>query len=66
MSENQSTKQMRLFDFIKYHAKETIPQELLYPGYRTDKNNYGQTPLMYWIESRHGGAIPDCLYYTGC
>ena len=49
MSKNQSAKQMRLFDFIGYH-EETIPQELLYPGYRTDKDEDGQTPLMYWIE----------------
>lgn len=59
----KSQEQERLFNFIKRHSGEAIPQELLYTGYQTDKNKYGQTPLIYWIEERRGEDIPQELYY---
>lgn len=31
---------------------EHIPDCLLYGGYRTDKNNRAETPLMCWIKYR--------------
>ncbi len=37
---------------------EAIPEELYYPNYQTDKDEYGQTPLMLWIEYRRRENIP--------
>lgn len=40
---------------------EDIPKELLYTGYKTDKDKDGDTPLMLWISCRKSEAIPDIL-----
>ena len=34
-------------------------------NYQTYKDEYGETPLMFWIRERQGEAIPECLYYDG-
>ena len=36
--------------WIAWRKGEAIPQELYYQDYQTDKDEDGQTPLMYWIE----------------
>lgn len=52
--------------WIEADRNETIPKELLYPGWQTDKDKYGKTPLMMWIRYRYNRDIPEELYYDGC
>ncbi len=42
--------------WIEYRPGEDIPKELYYDGYQTDKDNYGWSPLMFWIIYRPGEA----------
>lgn len=42
-----------------------IPDELKYPGWRTDKTKYGSTPLMLWVKHRPGEAIPEDMKFDG-
>ena len=51
-----------LFDYIAQEKKQPCEQ-LLYQGWRTDKNKDKQTPLMYWIYRCKGQAIPYDLCY---
>ena len=39
--------------WVIYRHNEPIPQELKYPDYQSDKDDTGQTPLMYWIIQGH-------------
>ena len=47
--------------WIRNREGETIPQELFYEGWITDKNKNGNTALMIWVEWREDEAIPECL-----
>ena len=38
--------------WIKYREYEDIPYELYYYEWETDKDENGETPLMYWTEYR--------------
>ena len=42
-----------------------IPKELFYDGWKTRKDDYEYTPLMYWIEYHKGQPIPDEFKYPG-
>ena len=46
---------------MRHRSDEDIPNHLLYPGWQTDKDEDGQTPLMYWNRYRKGEAVPDAL-----
>ena len=57
--------------WVIYRHNEPIPQELKYPDYQSDKDDAGQTPLMYWIIQGHNEdedtqqPIPQELLYPG-
>ena len=51
--------------WIKERRGKTIPQDLYYPDYQTDKDRWCRTPLMIWVKYRRGEAIPQDLYYPG-
>ena len=53
--------------WIEYRSHDKhIPQELYYEGYKTDKDHYGRTPLMIWLDCRQDKRIPKELYYNDC
>ena len=49
--------------WITCRRNQSIPNELKYSGWQTDKDEYQHTPLMLWIKQRDGEPIPNCLYY---
>ena len=52
--------------WIRCRRNESIPQEMLYLDYQTDRDDrIGQTPLMFWIKYRPGEDIPQELFYDG-
>lgn len=52
--------------WIEADRNENIPKELLYPGWQTDKDKYGRTPLMFWVRYRYNKDVPEELYYDNC
>jgi hypothetical protein len=42
-----------------------IPEDLKYPGWKTNKNSWNETPLMLWIRFRKHELIPEDLKYPG-
>ena len=44
--------------WIDRRYNEAIPECLYYEGWITDKDSYGQTPLMIWVKNRKGETIP--------
>ena len=64
-----------ILDWIRYRKNELVPKELKYLGWKTDKDDYSGTPLMYWIKHRKNepirdgsleqrSCIPEELFYT--
>jgi hypothetical protein len=51
--------------WIAYRNNEPIPEELKYPDWKTDKDDYGNTPLMLWIQYRNNEQLPEELKYSG-
>ena len=45
--------------WIQDRKNETIPTNLLYEGYQTDKDIDGLTPLKLWNEFRKDESIPN-------
>ena len=45
--------------------RKRIPKELYYDDYQTDRDEFGNTPLMLWIQWHKGIDIPKKLYYKG-
>ena len=53
-------------EWIKEHPqRKKIPKELYYKNFETDKDVFGRTPLMLWIEYHKGIDIPKKFYYKG-
>ena len=54
--------------WIHTYPSEDIPEYLQYDGWKTDRNNRGQTPLMIWIDYSKDDVddVPECLLYPGC
>ena len=50
--------QTPLMLWIKERRGKTIPQDLYYPDYQTDKDRWCRTPLMIWVKYRRGETIP--------
>ena len=44
---------------------ESIPEDLKYPGWQTDRDDDEETPLMFWVRCREGEPIPEDMYYPG-
>ena len=44
--------------------KELMPEELKYPGWQTDRDNDGYTPLMIWVDYCKK-PIPEDMKYPG-
>jgi hypothetical protein len=49
-----------------FYPKYQTLKELKYPGWQTDINKNGFTPLMIWIKYRTDEPILDELFYPGC
>ncbi len=48
--------------WIKYRKGEPIPENMYYPGWRTDREKYDRcTPLMLWNKHRPNEPIPEKL-----
>lgn len=48
--------------WIKCHAR-SIPEDMKYPGWQTDRDEDGFTPERLWIEYRDDEDVPEDIIY---